>query len=789
MGHGHALYSGGNSQQKSATYRIEKLDGQELVVHNAVRMSAKHKSDNKKLFIQVRSISNRYSAIYPVEFVDALSEDVVQISKPVRNAFGCALGSTQNIKFVYASDAAFKKAAHIKFDIQLCFPDSNKQRTLAFSVIRDYLLKHGSEYAFSPGQIIVVPYENNLHVQLRVTEVDGIANISDAQQQVRNLAHLDIHTKIDIAVASTATPIQLYEDAQQRMLSLDFAAQGVGGHKKQLAQMVREGFHSRVMPAEFAKLYGVKHTKGILLYGPPGTGKTLIARVIGNMFTKDKVKVVNGAELKNKYVGQSTENLRSVFHDAMQDWKLHGDKSELHVIIFDEIDAMCPTRGARHGTGVDEDMVAQLLTLLDGVDSPQNVLVIGMTNRKDLIDSALLRPGRLEVHIEIGLPGQDERLEILKIKTAHMVRSNLIADDVQLDEWARKTVNYTGAEIEQLVKKSVFYAMGSNFNDEDIETLTMKAEIKNRDQLAKVDKSHFAQAFSDIRPAFGIDATLDSAGKEDFVIYNDTLANSINNFSHDLTVLNGDHGIHAMGYIISGDAGTGKTKLAIHLAQQTGAKYIKLIAADKIFSLPPYQQYAYLDDVFADLKRVEHSALIMDGIEDLLGADAELRNYNNGLRLKFEAHLHDLSESSAKCIFFATTKSTHFIERVGLSHLFNEVIELDKITLKKDNVLAVFGKLCEPLGIQVEGDIAKLKTTSTLTIRDLMYRIKKYCAGHDTSQLDVVSFMATLTPDKTQSVTAAGLFHGKGSSSRAMLLRPHTAPLNVAFLNPNKINQ
>ncbi len=130
----------------------------------------------------------------------------------------------------------------------------------------------------------------------------------------------------------------------------------------------------------------------MLLYGPPGTGKTLIARSIGKMLTEREPKVVNGPEILNKFVGQSEENIRELFADAKADQEKNGDDAGLHIIIFDEIDAICKQRGSTNtGSGVHDTVVNQLLSMIDGVDSLNDVLVIGMTNRKDLLDSALLR--------------------------------------------------------------------------------------------------------------------------------------------------------------------------------------------------------------------------------------------------------------------------------------------------------------------------------------------------------------------------------------------------------------
>jgi vesicle-fusing ATPase len=137
---------------------------------------------------------------------------------------------------------------------------------------------------------------------------------------------------------------------------------------------------------------GIPHVKGILLFGPPGTGKTLIARQIGKLLNGREPKVVNGPEVLSKFVGETEKNIRDLFADAEAEQKSRGDESELHIIIFDELDAICKARGStRDGTGVHDSIVNQLLTKIDGVEALNNILLIGMTNRKDLLDEALLR--------------------------------------------------------------------------------------------------------------------------------------------------------------------------------------------------------------------------------------------------------------------------------------------------------------------------------------------------------------------------------------------------------------
>lgn len=144
-----------------------------------------------------------------------------------------------------------------------------------------------------------------------------------------------------------------------------------------------------------------------------------MARQIGKMLNSVEPLIVNGPEILNKFVGQSEENVRKLFAPAEAEYKQRGDESALHIIIFDELDAICKQRGSKNdGTGVGDSIVNQLLSKMDGVDQLNNILIIGMTNRMDMIDEALLRPGRLEVHIEISLPDESGRLQILNVHTA-----------------------------------------------------------------------------------------------------------------------------------------------------------------------------------------------------------------------------------------------------------------------------------------------------------------------------------------------------------------------------------
>ena len=278
-----------------------------------------------------------------------------------------------------------------------------------------------------------------------------------------------------------------------------FEEMGIGGLDSEFATIFRRAFASRIFPAGLIEKLGIQHVRGILLYGPPGTGKTLMARQIGKMLKAREPKIVNGPEILNKFVGQSEENIRKLFADAEKEYKEKGDQSDLHIIIFDELDAITKQRGTSGGgTGVADTVVNQLLSKMDGVDQLNNILIIGMTNRFDMIDEALLRPGRLEVHMEINLPDQAGRLQILKIHTQKMRDNNIMDKDVDLNELAALTKNYSGAEIAGLVKSATSFAFNRHTKAGTV------AEFKEDAADMKVGRTDFMMALEETHPAFGV---------------------------------------------------------------------------------------------------------------------------------------------------------------------------------------------------------------------------------------------------------------------------------------------
>ncbi|MGB9784427.1 MAG: CDC48 family AAA ATPase [Fervidicoccaceae archaeon] len=220
-------------------------------------------------------------------------------------------------------------------------------------------------------------------------------------------------------------------------------------------QQLKEAVEWPLKYPESFKRLGIRPPKGILLFGPPGTGKTMLAKAAATESEANFI-AVRGPEILSKWVGESEKAIREIFRRARQYSPV--------IVFFDEIDALTPVRGVSSDTYVTERVVSQLLTEIDGIESLDNVIVIAATNRPDIVDPALIRPGRLEKLIYIPPPTKEERVEIFRIHTKNMP----LAKDVDLYKLAEITEGYTGADIEALVREAGLRALREDINAREI---------------------------------------------------------------------------------------------------------------------------------------------------------------------------------------------------------------------------------------------------------------------------------------------------------------------------------
>ena len=251
----------------------------------------------------------------------------------------------------------------------------------------------------------------------------------------------------------------------------------VGGLKK-AKEKLRELVELPLLRPELYLAAGIKPSKGVLLSGAPGTGKTLLAKAVATEANANFISV-KGPELISKWVGESEKHVRDIFKKAKQ--------VSPSIIFFDEFDSISKSRGAGMGNDSSEKVVNQLLTELDGVEELENVMIIAATNRKDLIDQALLRPGRIDSHVELEVPDEETRLEILKVHTKNMPLSSKI----NLEKLAKETQEWTGADIEALCRNAGINAIKKNYMLKDMTKLTIEKENfdKALEEIFKQKKS------------------------------------------------------------------------------------------------------------------------------------------------------------------------------------------------------------------------------------------------------------------------------------------------------------
>ena len=296
---------------------------------------------------------------------------------------------------------------------------------------------------------------------------------------------LDILRKIVVRMQDFMDVIKEMEPSAMREVFVevpDIKWEDIGG----LSSIKQELQEAVEWPLKYNQIFTYSDAtppKGILLYGPPGTGKTLMAKASANESEANFISV-KGPELLSKWVGESEKGIREIFRKARQ--------AAPCIIFFDELDAITPARGGSFGDShVTERVISQFLTELDGLEILTNVVVIGATNRPDIIDPALLRPGRFDRILYVPPPDRDSRLQIIKIHT----KKKHLAEDVNIDQLADDTDGYTGADIASLSSAAVMLALR-----EHVSKYKDPKEAEEHKEEVKIHRTHFEEAMKKIRP-------------------------------------------------------------------------------------------------------------------------------------------------------------------------------------------------------------------------------------------------------------------------------------------------
>jgi transitional endoplasmic reticulum ATPase len=373
---------------------------------------------------------------------------------------------------------------------------------------------------------------------------------------------------------------------------------GLGDELKRIREMIE-------LPLKHPELFermGISAPKGVLLFGPPGTGKTLIAEAVANE-SGASFYSIRGPEIMGRYYGQSEERLRTIFEEAKE--------KAPSIIFLDEIDSIAPNRDSASGE-VERRVVAQLLTLMDGMGGRGDVIVIGATNREDSIDPALRRPGRFDREIEIGVPNMSGRKSILEVHTRDMP----LSDDVDIEGLAKMTQGFVGADLASLARESAMKCLSKHISKLDLDKPVPKSTL----ETMKVSMGDFADALGDIEP---------SGMREVSVEIPKTTWKDIGGLEHIrkeieevFIPIEGQKSFERLGIspgkavLLYGPPGTGKTLIAKAVANESGANFIA-ISGPEIASKWMGESEQAIRKIFKKAKQMAPCIVFFDELDSI----------------------------------------------------------------------------------------------------------------------------------------------------------------------------
>ena len=550
------------------------------VGHGRARISGENGLDLKPGdIIEIKGENRSTAAIYWRSRPEDAKMDIIRVDGIIRKNAGVSLGDRVTVS---------KVDAKICTKLVLSPVMANKQKVKFGPGIEGFARRGLNKRPVVAGDRIFIPgmtlFAEALPFAVLQTTPKGIVQVnSDTDIVIKDEAIDDD----DVGQSQGIT----YED--------------IGGIGTQLLK-VREMIELPLKHPELFRRLGIDPPKGVLLHGPPGTGKTMIAKAVATE-TNAHFTSINGPEIISKYYGESEKQLREIFDEAANNAPA--------IVFVDEIDSICPKREDVSGE-VERRVVAQMLTLMDGMQGRDNVIVIGATNRRDAMDPALRRPGRFDREIEIGVPDRDGRKEILDVHTRQMP----IADDFDVDWVLENSYGIVGADLAALVRESAMKAIRRYLPEIDLEEETIPPEVLEK---MEVNMSDFRVAIREIEP---------SALREIYVEIPDVSWESVGGLTEIKDRLKEsvewpltkpelfEHfGIKPpRGIVLFGAPGTGKTLLAKAIANEAKANFISIKGPELISKWVGESEKA-IREIFKKAKQSAPSIIFLDEFESIAG--------------------------------------------------------------------------------------------------------------------------------------------------------------------------
>ena len=550
------------------------------VGHGRARISGDNDLDLKPGdIIEIKGENRSTAAIYWRSRPEDAKMDIIRVDGIIRKNAGVSLGDRVTVS---------KVDAKVCTKLVLSPVMANKQKVKFGPGIEGFARRGLNKRPVVAGDRIFIPgmtlFAEALPFAVLQTTPKGI---------------VQVNSDTDIVIKDEAIDD---EDVGQ---SQGITYEDIGGIGSQLLK-VREMIELPLKHPELFRRLGIDPPKGVLLHGPPGTGKTMIAKAVATE-TNAHFTSINGPEIISKYYGESEKQLREIFDEAANNAPA--------IVFVDEIDSICPKREDVSGE-VERRVVAQMLTLMDGMQGRDNVIVIGATNRRDAMDPALRRPGRFDREIEIGVPDREGRKEILDVHTRQMP----IADDFDVDWVLENSYGFVGADLAALVRESAMKALRRYLPEIDLDEETIPPEVLEKMEVRMDD---FRLAIREIEP---------SALREIYVEIPDVSWESVGGLSEIKDRLKEsvewpltkpelfEHfGIKPpRGIVLFGAPGTGKTLLAKAIANEAKANFISIKGPELISKWVGESEKA-IREIFKKAKQSSPSIIFLDEFESIAG--------------------------------------------------------------------------------------------------------------------------------------------------------------------------
>ena len=648
---------------------------------------------------------------------------IIKIDGITRQNIGAGIGDKISLKSVEATNAE-----------QIVLSPTEK---IAAEGLQEYMIYNYLNHVFTTGDSVSLNTQMGGRVQFIVTSTKPSKPVIVTEKTVFKLGTM---TK----AVDASFPRITYDE--------------LGGLKNEV-QKIREMVELPMRHPELFDKIGVEAPKGVLLYGPPGTGKTLLAKAVAGE-TNAHFTSLSGPEIMGKYYGESEERIREIFTQA--------EENSPSIIFIDEIDSIAPKRDEVSGE-VEKRIVSQLLTLMDGMKSRGKVVVIAATNRPDSIDPALRRPGRFDREIEIGIPDDEGRFEILSIHTRGMP----IDEKVDLKQISKTTHGFVGADLEVLSKEAAMRSLRRILPEIDLDEDKISSEILQKIQITSED---FRDALKEVRPSALREVQVqipnvswDDVGGLDQL--KEELREAVewpikHKEAFDYVDVETPKGI-----LLHGPPGTGKTLIAKALAKMTESNFIS-IKGPELLSKWVGESEKGVREVFRKARQAAPCIIFLDEIDALVprrGSGGSESHVTESVVSQILTEIDGLEELHNVLIIGATNRLDIVDDALLRPGRFDRIIEVPNPDIKgRRNIFEIHTKK-KPLGSDV--DITKLveltdgfsgAEIAAVANRAAITALKRYVSGKSQnikdikiSQQDLVDAVNKVKPQKKEEAPLA----------------------------------